>query len=47
MRWEFKEEKSFEERLKESEKILKKFTHRIPVKISKLLKNKIDLKNRK
>jgi len=37
MRWEFKEEKSFEERFQESEKILKKFPHRIPVKFIKIV----------
>lgn len=33
MRWEFKEEKSFEERAKESGKILRKFPNRVPVSL--------------
>ena len=39
MKWIFKEEKSFEERLNESEKVRKKFPYRVPVCLFQIKKH--------
>ena len=39
MKWEFKEEKSFERRREEGERIRKKYPDRVPVRLARLLMN--------